>query len=962
MKSVGLPAWYRSMTEELSLSVESQIWLIALLLLVILAVATLLVRQRQRHNHASASADSKPTEHSDWHAQSSSDVFSQLDACADGLTSAQARQRLKTYGPNSLPEARSRGPLIRFLSQFNNVLIYVLLCAGGVTLLLGHWLDTGVIFGVVVINALIGFLQEGKAEDALRAIRDMLSPQAMALRDGHRINLPARELTRGDVVLLQSGDKVPADLRLFRVKGLQIQEAVLTGESLAVGKQTEPVALDCALGDRSDMAYSGTLVTRGQGAGLVVAVGVQTEIGRISRLVAGVDQLTTPLLRQMAQFGRWLTLAIVVIAAITFLFGVFVQDYTASQMFLAAVGLAVAAIPEGLPAIMTITLAIGVQRMAHSNAIIRRLPAVETLGAVTVICSDKTGTLTRNEMTVRSIATSDGLFQTTGVGYDPHGGLSLDGADIQIRDYPVLNELTRAAVLCNDATLRLEGESWLLQGDPTEGALLALGLKAGLDPVFQSREWPRTDIIPFESEHRFMATLHHDHAGHGFVYIKGAPERLLEMCTMQRRHGEDVPLDSGYWQRHLELMADQGQRLLAVAFKLSDTDHRELCFSDVETGLTLLGVVGMIDPPREDAVQAIQRCRSAGIQVKMITGDHASTARAIGRLLNMGTSLPPLTGIDIENMSDDQLRDAASQVDLFARFSPEHKLRLVKALQANNQVVAMTGDGVNDAPALKRADVGTAMGRNGTEAAKEAAEMVLADDNFASIAHAVEEGRTVYDNLRKAILFILPTNGGEALCIIAAIIFGFSELPLTPVQILWVNMITAVTLALALAFEPTEPGVMRRPPRDPKKPILSRLFLWRILFVSLILVSGTFGLFLWETARGAGIEEARTVAVNTLVAFEIFYLFSSRYITAPVFNRDGLFGNRYALVATGVLIIFQLGFTYMPPLQTLFGTANIDLQTWGRILLVASSVLFLVEAEKALVRRLDGKIDLRHII
>ena len=948
------------MTEHLLFNAEL-LWPAALLLLGTLALSGFLLHRKQRRTDQNNASNNNASSE-DWHAHDADTLLQRLQARPEGLSQEEVRRRFAQFGPNSLPEAKPRSPLLRFLSQFNNVLIYVLLAAAAVTMALAHWLDSGVIFGVVLINALIGYLQEGKAEDALRAIRNMLSPHAVTLRDGHRITLPAAELVPGDIVLLQSGDKVPADLRLMQVKGLQIQEAVLTGESVAVGKQIEPVAPEAVLGDRSDMAYSGTLVTSGQGRGLVVATGGQTEIGRISRLVAGVEQLTTPLLRQMAQFGRWLTMAIIVIAAATFLFGVLLRGYTATQMFLAAVGLAVAAIPEGLPAIMTITLAIGVQRMASRNAIIRRLPAVETLGAVTVICSDKTGTLTRNEMTVRSVTTSAGLFEVSGVGYDPHGGFTLDGRDIQLADYPVLDELTRAALLCNDAGLRQDNGNWILEGDPTEGALLTLGLKAGLDPDFQSREWPRTDVIPFESEHRFMATLHHDHAGHGFVYIKGAPERLLEMCSMQRQHGEDMPLDPEYWQQQMERMANQGQRLLAVGFKLADAEHRELRFADVETGLTLLGVVGMLDPPREDAISAIQRCRSAGIQVKMITGDHAATAWAIGKMMGMGGGLPPLTGADIEAMSDDQLRDAAGQVELFARFSPEHKLRLVQALQANGQVVAMTGDGVNDAPALKRADVGTAMGHNGTEAAKEAAEMVLADDNFASITHAVEEGRTVYDNLRKAILFILPTNGGEALCIIAAIMFGFSELPLTPVQILWVNMITAVTLALALAFEPTEPMVMRRPPRDPSKPILSRLFVWRILFVSLILVTGTFGLFLWEINQGADIATARTVAVNTLVAFEIFYLFNSRYITASVFNRSGLLGNRYALMATGVLVLFQLGFTYLSPLQTLFGTAAIDLETWGHILLVASSVLFLVEAEKAVVRRVEGRLNLQRFI
>ena len=919
--------------------------------LAILAVADMVIMRSKSagasSRTASPTASARTAE--PWHALGSDEVMIRLQADQNGLADDEVKRRLAQYGPNRLPEPKSRGPLLRFLFQFHNVLIYVLLVASGVTATLGHWVDTGVILGVVLINAVIGFVQEGKAEDALRAIRRMLSPQAMVLRAGQRITLPAEELVPGDVVQLRSGDKVPADLRLVRVKSLQVQEAVLTGESVAVEKQAAAVADDAVLGDRLCMAYSGTLVTYGQGTGMVVATGVHTEIGRISAMLAHVETLTTPLLRQMGQFARWLTGAIMAIAAATFAFGVLARDYSSAEMFLAAVGLAVAAIPEGLPAIMTITLAIGVQRMALRSAIIRRLPAVETLGSVSVICSDKTGTLTRNEMTVKSVATTTGLFEVGGVGYDPHGGFQLDGSEIQVGAFPILSELTRASLLCNDAALHEREDEWVLHGDPTEGALLTLGLKAGLDPSFEQAAWPRTDVIPFESEHRFMATLHHDHAGHGFAYVKGAPERLFEMCSQQRSGGEDVPFDINYWRQQMDVMARRGQRVLAIAFRTAATMHTELSFADLETGLTLLGIVGMIDPPREDAIEAVSRCQSAGIRVKMITGDHAVTAVAIGAQMGIGDGETVLAGHEIEAQDDEQLRAAVDHIDIFARSSPEHKLRLVRALQANGRVVAMTGDGVNDAPALKRADVGIAMGQQGTEVAREAAEMVLADDNFASIAHAVEEGRTVYDNLKKAILFILPTNGGEALTIIAAIALG-RALPITPVQILWVNMITAVTLALALAFEPPEQGVMQRPPRNPREPLLTGMFIWRIAFVSLILVAGTFGLFIWERDQGADLALARTVAVNTLVMFEIFYLFNSRYIYAPVFNRTGLFGNRYTLLAVGLLLVFQMCFTYLGVMQTLFGTAAIDALTWGRIVLVASSVLILVELEKYIIQ------------
>ncbi len=885
-----------------------------------------------------------------WHAIDTDAVFTQIQSGAQGLTQTEAAARLTRYGPNRLRPPKKQGPLTRFLMQFHNVLIYVLLVAAVVTASLGHWVDSGVIVAVVVINALIGFIQEGKAEKALDAIRHMLPQQAMARRDGKLIALPADVLVPGDVVALQSGDKVPADLRLFKTRELRIDEAMLTGESVPADKTTAPAAENVIIGDRKCIAYSGTLVTYGQGQGVVVAAGDATEIGRISGMLRQVQTLTTPLLRQMARFGQWLSGAIVVLATATFAYGVLAQDYSASEMFLAAVGLAVAAIPEGLPAIMTITLAIGVQRMARRSAIIRRLPAVETLGAVTVICSDKTGTLTRNEMTVQSVAAASGVFAVSGVGYDPHGMFSLDGAPVSVDEQALLEELARAGMLCNDATLNQVDGQWQIGGDPTEGALLTMGLKAGLDPAFEQEAWPRTDVIPFESEHRFMATLHHDHAGHGFVYLKGAPERVFEMCPSQRMRGEDMPIDRYYWERCMEDMAGRGLRLLAIAFKATAAEHRELRFEDVEGGLTLLGIVGIIDPPRADAIEAVRACRSAGIRVKMITGDHAVTATAIGQQMGIGDGNTAVKGIELDTFSEAELRQAVREADIFARTSPEHKLRLVQALQADGQVVAMTGDGVNDAPALKRANIGVAMGVKGTEVAKEAAEMVLADDNFASIAHSVEEGRTVYDNLKKSILFVLPTNGGEALTIIAAIILG-RLLPITAVQILWVNMITAVTLALALAFEPPESNVMRRPPRDPLEPMLSGFLIWRIAFVSLILVSGTFGMFLWEREHGASIELARTVAVNTLVMFEIFYLLNARYLLAPSLTLEGLSGNRYVLLAIGLLVVFQVLFTYLPPMQVLFGTADIGIEAWLRILAVGSSVLILVELEKAVIRR-----------
>lgn len=885
-----------------------------------------------------------------WHSHDSDAVFQQISSTVGGLSHEDAQQRLHKFGPNRLRPVKKKSPLARFLAQFHNLLIYVLLGSGVITALLGHWVDSGVIFGVVVINAIIGFIQEGKAEKALDAIRNMLSSQAMVKRNGKLISLAAEQLVPGDIVLLQSGDKVPADLRLFKLRELRIEEAMLTGESVPVEKSILPVAERSTIGDRKCLAYSGTLVTYGQGQGVVVETGDRTEIGRINSMLREVQILTTPLLRQMATFAKWLTIAIGVIASATFAWGVLLQGYAAGEMFLAAVGLAVAGIPEGLPAIMTITLAIGVQRMAKKNAIIRRLPAVETLGSVTVICSDKTGTLTRNEMTVQTVATGAGVFEVSGAGYDPHGSFSLDNQDVTVDAFPLLREVAQAALLCNDASLTFTDEHWLIQGDPTEGALVTLALKAGLEHNHCGEQYPRIDTIPFESQHRFMATLHHDHAGHGFIYLKGAPERVLEMCHQQRMRGEDVPLDKAYWEACMHNMASHGQRLLAIAFKPLTTEQQSLTFRDVEGGLTLLGVAGIIDPPREEAIHAVRTCQAAGIRVKMITGDHAITALAIATRMGIGDGVTVVNGTGLDAFNESRLMEAVQHCDIFARVSPEQKLQLVTALQASGEVVAMTGDGVNDAPALKRADVGVAMGFKGTEVAREAAEMVLTDDNFASIAHAVEEGRTVYDNLKKSILFVLPTNGGEALTIIAAIVMG-RQLPVTAAQILWINMITAVTLALTLAFEPPERNVMQRPPRNSKQPILSGFLIWRVIFVSIILVVGTFGLFLWEREHGASIELARTVAVNTLVMFEIFYLFSARYLLAPALTVEGLSGNRYVLYAIGLLLIMQLGFTYLGPMQTLFATAPMSIDAWLRVIVVASSVLILVEIEKMLLRR-----------
>jgi len=885
-----------------------------------------------------------------WHACDSEQIHQILETSPQGLTSEQVSERQQKYGANRLPAPPRRSRLMRLLAQFNNVLIYVLIIAALVTAALGHQVDSGVIVAVVLINALVGFFQEGKAEKAIDAVRNMLSQQAVVTRNGHRQQVSAEELVPGDIVFIQTGDRVPADLHLHKLKELSIDEALLTGESIPVIKQTEPVAAEADLGDRTNLAFSGTLVRVGQGTGTVIATGADTEIGRISTLLAEVTTLATPLTRQLDSFARWLTGSILLIATATMMFGYWVREYALGDMFLAAVGLAVAAIPEGLPAIITIALAIGVQRMAKRHAIIRRLPAVETLGSVSVICSDKTGTLTRNEMTVTTVVMARCNADISGVGYNPHGTFTCHHQDLNLHNQIELQQLCRASVLCNEAQLIQKEDEWLIEGDPTEGALLVLGAKSGIILRELQQQMPRDDLIPFESEHRFMATLHHDHEGNGVVYVKGAIEAILPRCHWQLEGENTNPLDEAFWISQQEQIASQGKRTLDLAMRHIPDEHRTLHFDDINSSRILLGVIGIIDPPRDEAIEAVKKCHRAGINVKMITGDHVITATAIAMQMGITQSPRALTGHQIELMTDSQLDDAVEDIDVFARASPEHKLRIVECLQARQHVVAMTGDGVNDAPSLKRADVGTAMGVKGTEAAKEASEMVLADDNFASITYAIEEGRTVFDNIAKSILFILPTNGGEALTVLAAIALG-TMLPVTPAQILWVNMITAVTLALALTFEPTEPGVMQRPPRNTRRAILSPFMVWRIVFVSLLMVSGAFGLFLWERSNGTDIDTARTIAVNTLVVLEVFYLLNSRFLTRSVLNRDGILGNHYALYAIALVMLFQLLFTYLPIMQLFFHTTPINAMAWGKILLIGLLFFLAVELEKKLIHR-----------
>ena len=894
-----------------------------------------------------------------WHDRPFGEALNRYDARADvGIDASEAARRRARHGPNRLPAPKRAGPLARFARQFRNVLIYVLLAAAATTAMLGHLVDTAVILAVVLVNAVIGFVQEGKAESALAAIRDMLAPKATVLREGRRRTVPGEDIVPGDIVIVEAGDRVPADLRLFETRGLKIEEAALTGESVPVEKATDPVAADAPLGDRRSMAFSGTMAAAGQGRGIAVATGKDTEIGRISGLIAEVQSTQTPLIGQMAVFAKWLTAFIIGFSALILAFGLTLGGYGFTELFMALVGLSVAAIPEGLPAILTVTLAIGVQGMARRNAIVRRLPAIEALGSVSVICSDKTGTLTRNEMTVAGVVTANHAYRVSGTGYAPHGGFALDGADARIADHPVLAELARAALLCNEADLVGAGEDWQVIGDPMEGALVALACKAGLDPGTERARRPQTDAIPFDAQHRFMASLRHDHEGNAQIFVKGAPERIAQMCRTQRiKDGTDAPIDPDYWHTQADAVAGRGQRVLAIAVKPARTDHGELLFGDVEAELTLLGLVGLIDPPREEAIEAVRACRAAGIGVKMITGDHAGTAAAIGRQLGLANTCAVMEGAQIDALDADTLRRRAAEIDIFARTSPEHKLRLVEAMQAGGAVVAMTGDGVNDAPALKRADIGIAMGGKGTEAAKEAAEIVLADDNFATIAAAVKAGRTVYDNLKKAIVFLLPVNGGESLSLVAAIVLGLT-LPITPLQILWVNMVSSVLLAMTLAFEPAERGVMARAPRPASEPILSPFVLWRVGFVSVLFMAGIFGKFALAQAQGSSVEEARTIAVNTLVAMEIFYLFSVRYLGETSLTLRGLVGTRPVLVAVAAVTALQFLFTYAPFMKAFFDSRPLTLPQGAQIVAVGIAVLVILELEKRAVRpwreRRDG--------
>ena len=891
---------------------------------------------------------------SSWHSLSKQDIFEKLDSSSDGLTQNLVLHRHNEFGFNRLSKVQSASKLKRFLLQFNNILIYVLIGSAVITGLLGYFFDTAVILTVVIANAVIGFIQEGKAENALESIRHMLAPKANVLRDGKRSYIPAEELVPGDIVYLEPGDKVPADCRVLSCFGMYVDEAILTGESVPSEKHTNTVDEQAALGDRNCMLFSGTIIRAGQGSAIVVATGEQTEIGKINHLLSKVETLETPLVKQMAVFAKWLTFFILAAATFLLVYGLFVQNYSFNDIFMAVVSLSVAAIPEGLPAILTITLAIGVKTMAKRNAIVRRLPSIETLGAVTVICTDKTGTLTRNEMIVTSVLTDKHIFSLEGEGYAPTGSLSLNKEVIDPSEHHLLDKIARASLLCNDASIQMKDDIWHVVGDPMEGALIAFSGKVGLQADKENLIWPRKDIIPFDAEHRYMATLNHNHEGESYIFVKGAPERILSMCSKQLSSAnQETQLDSVYWNKQAELIAASGQRVLAFAYLPIDSKQAVLDRHELEGKLQLLGMVGMIDPPREEAIKAVSECHSAGIRVKMITGDHAGTALAIAKKVGLENIDRALTGKEIDALDDLELQKTVLETDVFARTSPEHKLRLVMSLQAQNEVVAMTGDGVNDAPALKRADTGIAMGLKGSEAAKEASDLVLADDNFASIVAAVKEGRTVYDNIQKVVSWTLPTSTGEAMIISVALLFGLL-LPITPIQILWINLITTVTLGFALAFDPSEAGVMQRKPRNPTAPLINSHLIWHIILVSFLFVVAVFGISNYAVNHSHSVNHSQTLALHTLVILEIFHLLFIRNLFNQTLSLNFLKGSNILWLTISLVVLAQIFIIYLPVCQQIFGTSALTLHEWGIILAIGIGLFIILEVEKQLRFRLIG--------
>lgn len=890
-------------------------------------------------------------------------VLRAVGSSHDGLSEAEHSARLSAGGPNELPPPTTPPAWRRFLKHFDDVLIYILVAAAVLKAITGEWVDFTVIVVVIVANAVIGFVQEGRAADALASLKGMVSTEAQALRGGAWGVVDAAGLVVGDVVRVRSGDRVPADLRVLESSNLQVDEAALTGESVPATKDVRTVGADAGVGDRSCMLFSGTIVTTGTAVGVVVSTGSGTEIGKISTLVAEMDQMDTPLSRQLAHLGKQISILIGLLAAVMLVVGRVIHNFELHELVSAAIGFAVAAVPEGLPALVTITLALGVQQMAKRKAITRRMASVETLGSVTVICSDKTGTLTQNEMTAHAVVTAVGRYEVEGTGYQPVGRVRTAlGATADLARHGDLAALVTTFGLCNDARVEETEQGWRVVGQPTEGALDVLAVKAGVDLT----GWERIAQVPFESAHKFSATLDQPPAGAAgagdlVVHLMGAPDRLLDRSATQRSaDGSTGPLERSWWEDRIEELSAQGLRVLAAAMRPASADDEQLTIDDVASGMTFLGIVGIIDPPRPEATAAIEEAHEAGIRVKMITGDHQGTAVAIARELGIAPptgEVASLTGAELEAMTQDELRQRAQSVDVYARTSPEHKLRIVRALQSQGEVVAMTGDGVNDAPSITRADVGVAMGVKGTEATKEAADIVLADDNFATIERAVEEGRRIYDNIRKSVVFLLPTNGAQALVILVAVMAGWA-LPLTPVQILWVNLATAVTLSLSLAGEPAEPGIMKRAPRNPKEQVLSPRILTLVLVASVLIGGATLALFVLERdVLGATLAEAQTTAVWMLALGQLVFLFNTRFLSRSSLTWRVLVGNKVVWISAAALIVLQFAFTYAPFMNDWFGSAPVGPSGWGVAAGFAAGVFLLAELAKWISRTVTAPAD-----
>ena len=890
----------------------------------------------------------------EWHSLSFSYVIENLNTSSKGLSATESGDRLKKEGPNILYRQNKESAFKILLRQFLNPLIYVLLAATVLAIAMGKITDGIVVFSVITINAIIGFIQEYQTGKTIQGLLKLIPENATIMRDGRQKNIPAADLVPGDYVLLQAGDKVSADMRLASVKNMQCNESILTGESLPVEKHTNIIDADTGVADRKNMVFSGTLITSGTAEGVVVLTGIKTEIGKISTLLQTTTSVKSPLTKSLEKIARGITYSIIFVGILVFLIGIF-RSYTFIDAIFSAITLAVAAIPEGLPAVITIASAIGIMRMAKRQAIIRHLSAVETLGSTTVICTDKTGTLTLNEMTVQLLWNGKKKFNITGAGINTDGKiLNNDSGEEGTEDE--IGELLRAAALCNDATLDNKDGHWKAVGDPTEVALIAVAGKFGINEDELRDKWPRLDELPFDSTKKIMATLHQSPSGEKIIYLKGAPESVIPLLINNEKLS--VGFDPEEVRTAALQFAETGMRVLAFASRIVHSEHSSLLKEEDLCEFTFLGIQAISDPPRLEVKEAINSCHNAGITVKMITGDHPATAAAIGRELKFINADRVITGKELQNLNEKELQEVVKNTNIFARVSPEDKLNLVKALQANGEVVAMTGDGVNDAPALKRADIGIAMGISGTAVAKEAADMILTDDNFESIKAAVEEGRRVFDNLLKSIVFLLPTSIGLGLVIFIAVLFFPSEagillIPMQPVQVLWINLITAVALSLPLALEAMEPDVMKRPPRKPNKPLLSPLIIFRMVLVSMVMAGGTIGLFLWEynielsrgTAHSIAISEAQTMAVTAMVLFQVFYLIDCRSIKFSI-NKIGLFSNPFIYIGIATVLLAQSAFVYLPFMNRWFHSSPLKADAWGVSATVAFSILIVISIEK----------------